>query len=134
MKSWATLVGSARPRRGLTKSQAERQHARRRASERYGIDFNSHSNKALITQIQNGTATFVQKQSHRISVWDVWIQGVTARVVYDKDRKQIVTFLPLHRQIAPESVTFLALDDDGMGDYIAVQEVLYQPHGEEIVA
>lgn len=41
--------------------------------------------------IHNGTAKFVEKQSNRVTVFDVEIRGIEARVVYDKERKSIIT-------------------------------------------
>jgi len=37
---------------------------------------------------------FVERQSHRITVWDLNFKGKEVRVVYDNQRKSIVTFLP----------------------------------------
>ena len=136
MKSWAALVSSAQKRRGLTKSQAERRHARRRAQERYGLEFNGTMNKAIIAQIQSGKATFVEKQSHRVSVWDVQIEdGALARIVYDRERKQVVTFLPMPKRRGEHQGAFDAPVDFGAEDncveYIPCPEVEFIALGEE---
>ncbi len=76
------------------KAIAERRHASRRARERYDLRYNRHDRHDIVQQIQTGRAKFVERQSGRVSVFDITHQGVSARVVYDKHRKEIVTFLP----------------------------------------
>lgn len=44
--------------------------------------------------IQNGNGIFIEKQSNRVTVWDLSLNSSVYRVVYDKDRKRIVTVLP----------------------------------------
>jgi hypothetical protein len=51
-----------------------------------------HSN--LIDQIQHGKSKVYDKQSNRITVHILEIEGESQRIVYDKSRKQIVTILP----------------------------------------
>lgn len=77
-----------------SKKHAQRTHAKLRAFQRYGWNFNRHEMNALKNRIQNGEAHFVEKQSNRVSVFDIDINGETARVVYDRTRHQIITFLP----------------------------------------
>lgn len=79
----------------LTKTRAQRIHARRRALERYELDLNRHDLREVVESIQAGKATFVRRQSLRVSIWEVTVKGQACRVVYDKLRKTIVTFLPL---------------------------------------
>ena len=43
---------------------------------------------------QNRNVEFVERQSNRVTVWDVQIDGIVARVVYDKNRQNIITILP----------------------------------------
>jgi hypothetical protein len=134
VKSWGALLGSAHGYRGLTKSQAERQHAKRRARERYGIAFNSQMNKNLIAQIQRGEARLVRRQSQRVSVWDVEIAGGPARVVYDRDRKQIVTFLPLALEPwqKEQSASLLPMDEgENVVIFLPVLDAPFTPMEEE---
>jgi len=35
----------------------------------------------------------IKKQSIRVGVWDVEYEGILYRVVYDKNRKQIITVI-----------------------------------------
>jgi hypothetical protein len=55
---------------------------------------NRHDLRSFVQQIQAGEATFLGRQSNRTSVWLVTFRGNACRVVYDKQRKTIVTFLP----------------------------------------
>lgn len=82
------------------KRLAQRVHAKRRAEERYGLVVNKDTRRKLLECIWNGRTTFVMKQSLRVSVFDVEFEGETYRVVYDKIRKEIVTFLD--RDMNPE--------------------------------
>lgn len=78
-----------------TKAGAQTAHARTRAYERYGLRLDDADLKAIIADIQQGRAHFVCAQSLRVSVFDVkaGLEQVTTRVVYDRQRKTIVTFL-----------------------------------------
>lgn len=75
------------------KQRAQRRHARGRALERYGLEFGPATRDAVLRAIQTGRSTHVAKQSHRVSVHDVDVEGATVRVVYDRQRKEVVTFL-----------------------------------------
>lgn len=68
-------------------------HAKGRALERYDLDLNRHDLAAIIQLIQAQQGRFVERQSFRVSVWDVTYQGKVLRVVYDRKRTAIVTFL-----------------------------------------
>jgi hypothetical protein len=85
------------------KARAQTKHAKRRAFERYGVELNRHQLRELADLIRTGKAEFVEKQSHRVSVFRVPIGDTTARVVYDRQRKTIVTFLPPERSEAATS-------------------------------
>jgi hypothetical protein len=77
------------------KRQAQRLHAKRRAAERVGVNLNHALHTELVQAIQGGQATFIRRQSHRVSHFDVVLPtGQTARVVYDRHRKALITVLP----------------------------------------
>ena len=97
----------------MLKSRAQRHHAKARGAERYGLVLTNDDLKGIVQDIQRGKATLVEKQSRRVTIFDVtvWrpamepygalcreIEGVqvpvVARVVYDKERGQIASFLP----------------------------------------
>jgi len=80
-----------------TKKHAQRVHAVRRAAERYGLSMNHRKLRILVDDIQKGRGEFVRRQSHRVSIWRIDVEGHSVRVVYDKLRKTIVTFLPPER-------------------------------------
>lgn len=78
------------------KAHSERAHAMRRCSERYGYALREHEYHGIIRQIRDGTAEFSERQSHRVSVFFVRLpDGQRARVVYDRTRGELVSFLPL---------------------------------------
>ena len=81
------------------KSKAQWIHVKRRCLQRTGVEMTKTLNNQLTQKIRQGhsDADFVEKQSNRISVWDVKhnVDGrdVKFRMVYDKMRKNIVTIL-----------------------------------------
>jgi len=79
-------------RRSGSKTKAERIHARVRLAVRYGLE--SSALDEAVKQIQGGRAHFIESQSHRVSVFDVELRGKQVRVVYDKERGQLITALP----------------------------------------
>ena len=81
----------------ISKLKAERLHAKRRYKERFNISLSRKQLNDIISNIQNGKdAIFLCKQSNNFSKWIVNVKGNKAIAVYDKNRKQIVTFLKLN--------------------------------------
>lgn len=72
------------------KTKALKRHTQQRAHERFGVNVNC---KELGEMIRSGRATFVRKQSNRVSLWDVDYRGEPLRVVYDKQRHLPITIL-----------------------------------------
>jgi predicted RNA-binding protein associated with RNAse of E/G family len=77
----------------MSKNKAQREHARRRFRERFGVSFDRNKAHEFVKIIQRGAARFVERQSCRVTVFDVPYEGATYRVVYDKQRKNVVTVL-----------------------------------------
>jgi hypothetical protein len=82
-------------RRQSDKRKAQLRHAARRANERYGLQLSIHDLHRIIHDIQDGRASFVVKQSHRVSLFDVDVQDQKIRVAYDRVRKSIATVLTM---------------------------------------
>ena len=82
--------------RAKSKRKTLQVHAKRRMYARYGIVLTQQAKEEVVKAIQagDGVATFIEKQSIRVSVWDVPLEGQVVRVVYDKQRKEVVTVLP----------------------------------------
>lgn len=76
------------------KAKAQRRHARVRAMERYGMELGPATRGRIIDAIRTGRSSMVERQTLRVSVHDVTIDERIVRVVYDRRRKEIVTFLP----------------------------------------
>jgi len=85
-----------RTRKHLSKTESQRIHARERFRRRKNIDFTDELHHEAVSMIrsQDSSASFVQKQSRRLSIWEIAITGIHCRVVYDCKRKNIVTVLP----------------------------------------
>lgn len=78
-----------------TKKQNERQHATRRAALRFGIHWNRHKLRQFKKDIANSKWPTIEKQSNRITIFSAVIDEQKVAVVYDKQRKEVVTFMPL---------------------------------------
>lgn len=74
----------------MNKRKGQHRHAKRRALERYGVEVNAETLKALEREIRAGKGVFIEKKSHRISIFRVR----EFIVAYDKTRGSIATFLP----------------------------------------
>lgn len=81
----------------MSKKKAQRVHAKRRARLRLdGLEFNRHMRRDLVAQIQAGRLEFIERQSLRVSKFRTVLNGVSCIIVYDRVRKEIVTFLNDH--------------------------------------
>jgi hypothetical protein len=74
-----------------SKKKAQQIHFSRRAIQRHGITAGENTQSEIIKQIQSGKATFIKRQSLRVTIWEVEVRGQKIKAVYDKDRKQVVT-------------------------------------------
>jgi len=77
----------------VTKASCQRRHARNRALQRFDLELTRKDLDFLVQQIQDNKAKFVERQSHRVSVFKILYKEKDMKVVYDKQRKTIVTFL-----------------------------------------
>ena len=62
--------------------------------ERHGLTLTQTQHDELVKQIQTGRATFIERQSNRVTLWSIQHSGTEVRVVYDRNTKNIVTALP----------------------------------------
>jgi hypothetical protein len=85
-----------------SKYAAQMRHAQRRALERYSIFCSLADLMEIRDLIQSQKGNLVERQSLRVTVWDVDYKGTEIRVVYDNVRKSIVTFL--HRDLEKYSI------------------------------
>lgn len=84
------------------KAQAQRAHAKNRAKERYGIDINRHDQRTLVDMIKTRQTVCLEIQSNRISIHKLKFKDTVIKIVYDKTRSTIVSFLPLEDR--PKSI------------------------------
>ena len=95
-------------RRRKDKRRAQTDHTIRRLKERYGLKYTQQLRDHALHQIHSSKATFVLRQSLRVTVWDVEYDvkeheiidpslakegPVILRLVYDSHRKNLVTVL-----------------------------------------
>lgn len=75
-----------------SKNKAEKAHFAMRSIQRCGALLN---NAEIVRQIQANKLKFIERQSNRITVWEYVFNDIPYKVVYDKDRKNVVTILEL---------------------------------------
>lgn len=92
-----------------SKAKNQQRHAKRRALERYGLEITQEKYDQIVKLVQSGKSKFLFRQSHRVSHFLIEFEGKSMRVVYDKQRKTIVTFLPYSEV---EDLTFKDFEDD----------------------
>lgn len=80
------------------KTFAQRDHFKKRAKERYGLDINRFLYKDLVSLIQRGKAQLIERQSRRLAAFWLYLEGELSghkmRVIYDNQRGTLVTALP----------------------------------------
>ena len=74
-----------------TKRKNQLHHFRERMKLRLGETISKGQYENLVNIIKSGQSTFVERQSNRVSVHDVHFNGREIRVVYDNNRKALVT-------------------------------------------
>jgi hypothetical protein len=78
-----------------SKASCQIKHARRRALQRYGLCVSEAQIDQIVQMIKQQKARFVAKQSCRVSIWEIDWEGKKAKVVYDRSRETIASFLPM---------------------------------------
>jgi len=76
-----------------TKKETERKHARKRFKERFDIAFDKSLRNELVKRIQTQDFFKAEKQSHRVTKFHMTVREHNCVVIYDKNRKEIITVL-----------------------------------------
>lgn len=76
------------------KSKSQKRHFNCRMYQRYRITLSDSEYRDVVNIIQKRRAVLIEKQSLRVSVYDIGIKGKKYRVVYDRMRKTLVTVFP----------------------------------------
>ena len=103
----------------------QRAHARRRAWERFEIQYTRRDEHNIVQQILRNEGTFAWRTSHRVSVWRVKLGDAEVLAAYDRIRKTICTVMPvefgvnhpapvaMQEEAAPQDGEIRATDFDG---------------------
>jgi hypothetical protein len=81
-------------RRKIPKATTQKRHAKIRAIQRYGFGLTDELLKEIVGKIHRGETRLIDKQSLRVSIHAVMVEGREIPVVYDKHRKTVVSLLP----------------------------------------
>ena len=85
--------------KGNVRKKALFRHAKRRAKVRYDLQLSVDNHNEIVRLIQLQKGKCLGSQSNRVSHWEIEYKGKILHVVYDKLRKQVVTFLPRQNQL-----------------------------------
>jgi hypothetical protein len=82
--------------RAVRRRDAQPEHAKLRAEQRYGLRLNNYdlNEIAAMIQMKPPTGIFVRSHSNTRKEWIVRYQGCDLRLIYNKKTNQIQTFLP----------------------------------------
>ena len=80
-----------KPKPKIDKKLTERWHGQVRLAERFG--FTADDLPKIRKQIRNGESELVKRQSNRVTHHRVFLHGVKMIAVWDKKRREIITFL-----------------------------------------
>lgn len=83
-------------RREAKTAAMQRQHAWKRLLQRFGIAVHLDVLDKLVEDIQVGKYRLIERQSRRVSVFAVTVEERDMAAIYDRERKAIITFIPLH--------------------------------------
>lgn len=83
-----------------SKSSSQIQHFKKRMYERHGLVIGKNEYNKILNNVKSGDAEFVEKQSLRVSKYIVEYNGIKLIVIYDKQRKTLVTVLPNNENIS----------------------------------
>ena len=74
-----------------SKTQAQKDHFKRRARQRLGVNLTTAQVKQIIQRIHNQDFLSAERDSNRTTKFKMIIQDTLCMVVYDKTRKMVVT-------------------------------------------
>lgn len=81
----------------MDKGSSEYLHAQNRAKMRFGIELGPLLYAKMVLDIKEGRAKLLKRQSNRVSVFEVTVEGHCMVTVYDRKRKAIVTVLTVEQ-------------------------------------
>ncbi|MBI1755319.1 hypothetical protein HYR65_03490 [Candidatus Azambacteria bacterium] len=73
-------------------------HIAKRGILRYGLTFTKEQIKNFSRKIQRGDGNFIRRRSRRITEWEVSLDNVTVRILYDTLHNIVRTVLPPFRK------------------------------------
>lgn len=76
------------------KADSMRVHANRRFMERHNIALTDQLHNEIVDTIQCAKAKCIRKQSNRVTVFEIQVDGKDIEVCYDRNRKTLITVLP----------------------------------------
>jgi len=97
--------------RVASRAIAQRSHAFRRAAERYNTWLSREDIASIIDAIRTNQARLVERQSNTRAIYAVEYEGTRYYVAYDKNTREISTFLTPEQGLTHELPSALAKAD-----------------------
>lgn len=69
-------------------------HAIERALERYGLQLSKNDFERISKRIAQGQAEKLKKVTKHISVYEIYVNSIRIKLVYDRHTKFVITVLP----------------------------------------
>lgn len=88
----------ARKKRPRSKKTCQMLHLKTRWKERVGTELTKVTHDKLVNLIKQGKSILIDKKSNRVSVHQVPYNSLMVTVVYDRERKQLVTVYPMEEK------------------------------------
>ncbi len=78
----------------MNKKKAQRTHFQKRLLGRFGTYFSGAEIETIISEIKGNRTIHLGKKTNRVSAHGVTVSGILRVVLYDKQRKELITVLP----------------------------------------
>ena len=82
-----------RRKKAISKRKGQIRHFKQRCLNRFGTSISSKSIDKIIEEIRGGRAKLIRRRSLRVATYEVEYNDQKIKVVYDKQRKTLVTAL-----------------------------------------
>lgn len=94
---------------GISKKEAQIRHAKRRGKQRFNWDLSDEEYRQIVLDIQGGGGTLISKRGKK-SLFEYYLYGIRCKIVYDRRRHVIVSFIPYGKEMHEDKITIVKFD------------------------
>lgn len=77
------------------KEKTQREHARRRIMQRFDVVLSDFQMGEIVNKIQSNQFKLILSESNRVGHYRGYINNIECEIVYDRNRKQLITAWPV---------------------------------------